>query len=493
MGFQISRRAAALAGALLAGAGGATLATHLVAPARAEAEVAAPSAAAAPPAAAPAPAVTARGLPDFTVIVRQYGPAVVNVSTVGAAKGAAANGPDGEGQDDPFFHFFRRFGQPGPHRGVPIRGLGSGFVIASDGLILTNAHVVDGASEVNVKLTDKREFRAKVLGLDKDTDVAVLKVDAKGLPTVKIGDPSRTQVGEWVLAIGAPFGFENSATAGVVSARARSLPGEGYVPFLQTDVAVNPGNSGGPLFNLAGEVIGINSQIYSSQGGGYMGISFAIPIDVAMNVEQQLAAHGHVVRGRLGVVIQDVNQSLARSFGLDRPVGALVSSVEKGGAGAAAGVKPGDVILAVNGEEIAGANDLPPRIAAMRPGAKVRLTVWRDRARRELEAKVGEAKDRAVASAEGTPHPSGRLGLVVRPLTPEEQREAEVEGGAVVEDVTGPAEKAGIRPGDVVVAVDGTPVKDVAQLRDLAAKAKDHVALLVQRGEARMFVPLDLG
>jgi serine protease Do len=376
---------------------------------------------------------------------------------------------------------------------MPIRGLGSGFIIASDGLILTNAHVVDGASEVNVKLTDKREFRAKVLGLDKDTDVAVLKVDAKGLPTVKTGDPSRTQVGEWVLAIGSPFGFENSATAGVVSARARSLPGEGYVPFLQTDVAVNPGNSGGPLFNLAGEVVGINSQIYSSQGGGYMGISFAIPIDVAMNVGQQLAAHGHVVRGRLGVVIQDVNQSLARSFGLERPAGALVSSVEKGGAGAAAGVKPGDVILAVNGEEISGATDLPPRIAAMKPGAKVRLTVWRDHARHDLEAQVAEAKEKTVASADGGQHPSGRLGLVVRPLTPEEQRETEVEGGAVVEDVTGPAEKAGIRPGDVVVAVDGTPVKDVKHLRDLASKAKDHVALLVQRGDARMFVPLDLG
>ena len=491
MAFQITRRAAALAGALLVGAGGAALATHLVAPTRAEA--AAPPAAATPPAVAPAPAVATRGLPDFTAIVRQYGPAVVNVSTIATAKGAASNGPDGEGADDPFFHFFRRFGPQGPHRGVPMRGLGSGFIIGSDGVILTNAHVVDGASEVNVKLTDKREFRAKVLGLDKDTDVAVLKVDAQGLPTVKIGDAARTQVGEWVLAIGAPFGFENSATAGVVSARARSLPGEGYVPFLQTDVAVNPGNSGGPLFNLAGEVIGINSQIYSNQGGGYMGISFAIPIDVAMNVEQQLAAHGHVVRGRLGVAIQDVNQALARSFGLERPVGALVSSVEKGSAGAAAGVKPGDVILAVNGDEIAGANDLPPRIAAMRPGAKVRLTVWRDHAKRELEAKVGEAKDQAVASAEGAQHPSGRLGLVVRPLSPEEQRQAEVEGGAVVQDVTGPAEKAGIRPGDVVIAVDGTPVKDVEQLRTLAAQAKDHVAVLVQRGDARMFVPLDLG
>ena len=309
---------------------------------------------------------------------------------------------------------------------------------------------------------------------------------------MKIGDPSRTQVGEWVLAIGSPFGCENSATAGVVSARARSLPGEGYVPFLQTDVAVNPGNSGGPLFNLAGEVVGINSQIYTGSGG-YMGISFAIPIDVAMNVEQQLAAHGRVVRGRIGVTIQDVNQSLARSFGLERPAGALVSSVEKGSAGAAAGLRPGDVILAVNGEEIAGSTDLPPRIAAMKPGTAARLTVWRDRARRELEVKVGEARDRTVASAAAPEHASGRLGLVVRPLTPEEQRAADLEGGAVVEDVTGPAERAGIQPGDVVVAVDGTPVTGVAQLRSLAEKAKDHVALLVQRGDARVFVPLDLG
>jgi serine protease Do len=491
MAFQISTRAAALAGALLAGATGAAVGTRLVTPARAEAAQVAP---AAPAAAAPAaaPSVAAHGLPDFTAIVRQYGPAVVNVSTVGGARGAGASGP--EGGEDPFFPFFRRFGQPAPHRGAPVvRGLGSGFIVSSDGLVLTNAHVVDGASEVTVKLTDKREFRAKVVGADKDTDVAVLRIDAKGLPTVKIGDPARTQVGEWVLAIGAPFGFENSATAGVVSARARSLPGDSYVPFLQTDVAVNPGNSGGPLFNLAGEVIGVNSQIYSSQGGGYMGISFAIPIDVAMNVERQLAANGKVTRGRLGVVIQDVNQSLASSFGLPRPQGALVSQVEKGSAGAAAGLRPGDVILAVNGDEVSGATDLPVRIAGMKPGSTVKLTVWRDHGRRELEAKVGEAKDRTVASRSEGQGPSGRLGLVVRPLTPEEQREAELDGGAVVEDVTGPAEKAGLQPGDVVVALDGTPVTSVEQLRGLAEKAKGHVALLVQRGDARMFVPLDLG
>ena len=496
MAFQIiTRRAAFLAGALVAGAAGAAVGSKLVSPARAETpqvEVAQGAAPASAPAAPAAPVVTARGLPDFTTIVRQYGPAVVNVSTVGTVKNAGAMNDPGE--NDPLFHFFRRFGQPmpGPHR-QPVRGLGSGFIISPDGLILTNAHVVDGANEVTVKLTDKREFRAKVVGADKDTDVAVLRIEARGLPTVKIGDASRTQVGEWVLAIGSPFGFENSATAGVVSARARALPGDSYVPFLQTDVAVNPGNSGGPLFNLAGEVIGINSQIYSSQGGGYMGISFAIPINVAMNVEQQLATSGQVSRGRLGVVIQDVNQSLANSFGLARPEGALVAQVEKGGAGAQAGLKPGDVILAVNGEAVTGATDLPSRIAAMKPGTPVKLTVWRDHAKRELEAKVGQAKDKTVASKdEGKPN-SGKLGLVVRPLTPDERRQAELDGGAVVEDVTGPAEKAGIQPGDLILALDGAPVGSPEQLKALAEKAKGQVALLVQRGDAQLFVPLELG
>jgi serine protease Do len=415
----------------------------------------------------------------------------VNVSTVGTKGGSAGPGSD-EGGDDPFFRFFRRHGEPDPHKGMPFRGLGSGFIVKSDGLVLTNAHVVDGAKEVTVKLTDKREFRAKVVGVDKDTDVAVLRIDAKGLPTVRIGDPARVRVGEWVLAIGSPFGFENTVTAGVVSARARSLPGEGYVPFIQTDAAVNPGNSGGPLFDLAGEVIGINSQIYTGNGG-YMGISFAIPIDVAMGVEQQLVAHGKVVRGRLGVTVQDVNQSLARSFGLDRPAGALVSSVQKGSAAANAGVKPGDVILALDGQPVTGSGDLPPRVATMKPGTAARLTVWRDGARRELEVKVGEAKDETVASAADGDHPSGRLGLAVRPLTPDEQRQLELTGGAVVEDVTGPAQEAGIRPGDVVVALNGKAVTGVDDLRRLAAAAKGSIALLVQRGAERMFVPLDLG
>src|ERR687888_567522 len=314
-----SKSVAAAVAALSLGAGGAYLGNSLISPARAAANEVAP---------ATGEQHAGNSLPDFSAIVRQYGPAVVNVSTVANARLGTRAQPPGEGADDPFAPFFRR-GQPFPRRDVPVRGLGSGFIVRPDGLVLTNAHVVAGAKEVTVKLTDKREFRARVLGLDRDTDVAVLKIDAKGLPTVKIGDTERTQVGDWVLAIGSPLGFENSATAGIVSARSRSLPGEGYVPFIQTDVAVNPGNSGGPLFNLAGEVIGINSQIYSGSGG-YMGISFAIPIDVAMNVQEQLVSHGKVQRARLGVMIQDVNQELAQSFGLSKPAGALVSSVEQG-------------------------------------------------------------------------------------------------------------------------------------------------------------------
>ena len=477
-----SKRFAAVLAAVSLGAGGAYLGGSLAAPARA-----------APPQAATAatqePAT--RALPDFSAIVRQYGPAVVNVSTVGSARIPSGFQPDDDG-DNPLAPFFRRFGQPVPRGNVPVRGLGSGFIVRPDGLILTNAHVVAGAKEVTVKLTDKREFRAKVLGLDRDTDVAVLKIDAKGLPTVKIGDSARTQVGDWVLAIGAPFGFENSATAGIISARSRSLPGEGYVPFIQTDVAVNPGNSGGPLFNLAGEVIGINSQIYSGSGG-YMGISFAIPIDVAMNVQEQLVAHGKVERARLGVMIQDVNQELAQSFGLPKPGGALVSSVEKGSPAAEAGVKPGDVILALNGEEIAGSGDLPPRIAEMKPGTSARLTIWRDHARRELEVKLGAAQEaRPAPRAQADRQSQGRLGLAVRSLTPDEQREAGVQGGALVEGVSGPAAEAGVQPGDVVVAVNGTQVSGTDQLRSLVAKAGDHLALLVKRGDAQIYVPVQL-
>jgi serine protease Do len=444
------------------------------------------------PAVPTAPATPASALPDFSGIVQRYGPAVVNVSVTGEMKTNVRGSPFGQlDPEDPSSRFFRRFQGPRP-QGRVLRGLGSGFIVKSDGLVLTNAHVVDGASEVKVKLTDKRELTARVLGVDKATDVAVLKIDAKDLPTVAIGDPSTTRVGEWVLAIGQPFGFENSATAGIVSARSRSLPNEGYVPFIQTDVAVNPGNSGGPLFNARGEVIGINSQIYS-QSGGYMGLSFAIPIDVAMKVEQQLAAHGKVVRGQLGVMIQDVNQSLAESFGLPKPQGALVSSVVKDGPAGKAGIEPGDVILAMNGQDVSSSSDLPPRVSDLKPGTTAKLEVWRNRQKREIDVRVGEAKDGAVSRAPDDGDRQDKLGLSVRPLTPDEQQQAGVKGGMVVQDVQGPAAQAGIEPGDILLAVNGTKVSDVQQLRELVASSGKHVALLVERGEARIFVPVDLG
>jgi serine protease Do len=371
-------------------------------------------------------------------------------------------------------------------------GQGSGFIVTPDGTILTNAHVVDGASEVKVKLTDRREFTAKVLGIDKTADVAVLKIDTKGLPTVKIGDPSRVSVGQWVLAIGSPFGLENTATAGILSARSRSLPGEGYVPFLQTDVAVNPGNSGGPLFNAEGEVIGINSQIFS-HSGGYMGLSFAIPIDVAMKVEQQLLAHGKVTRGWLGVTIQEVSQSLGDSFGLARPEGALVSNVEKGSPAAEAGLRSGDVILSIDGKKISDSSDLPALVADLAPGTTAKLGIWRDRGARNVEVRLAEVKDATVASATKSEARRDQLGLEVRPLTPGERQQAGSEGGLLVEGVEGPAARAGIRPGDVILALDGSKVASVDQLRGLATKSGKHLALLVERGDARIFVPIDRG
>jgi len=428
--------------------------------------------------------------PDFSAIVRQYGPAVVNVSITGTVKTPQMT-PFGQlDPNDPLYQFFRRFQMPQGEQ--MIRGLGSGFIVKSDGVILTNAHVVTNASEVTVKLTDGREFKAKVLGVDKPTDIAVLKIDAKGLPTVELGDSSSVEVGQWVLAIGEPFGFENSASAGIVSAKARSLPNEGYVPFLQTDVPVNPGNSGGPLFDSSGKVIGVNSQIYTNSGG-YQGLSFAIPINVAMKVEGQLAAHGKVTRGRLGVTIQDVTQDLAESFGLKKPTGALVSSVENGSPAAKAGVEPGDVILKLDNNEVAHSSDLPPMVSDLAPGSKAELELWRKGADRTVEVTIGENEGSKVASSNDNDSARGRLGLAVRPLTPDERRQAGVGAGLLVEQVTGPAAKAGIEPGDVVLSLNGTPVKDVDAMRGLLAHAGKHVALLVKRGDGRLFVPVDLG
>ncbi len=444
------------------------------------------------PAAIAAPAATAQ-LPGFTWIVEKYGPAVVNVSVSTEGKGATTM-PDLPGMDpnDPFYEFFKRFQGPMPHGRMPMHGQGSGFIVSADGRILTNAHVVDGAQEVTVKLIDKREFKAKVLGVDRQTDVAVLKIDATNLPTVQMGNSAETKVGEWVLAIGSPFGFENSVTAGIVSAKARALPDESLVSFIQTDVAVNPGNSGGPLFNMKGEVIGINSQIVS-ETGGYQGLSFAVPSEVAAKVQDQLVAHGKVIRGRLGITIQNVNQALAESFGLSKPTGALVSSVEKGSPAEQAGVEPGDVIVKFDGKEVSDSAQLPARVAEMKPGAAAKLEIIRKGTTKEINVTVGELKDgKLAANADGAQKP-GRLGVAVRPLNPEEQRQAGVKDGLLVENATGPAARAGIQPGDVILSVNGTSIHSVDQLRSLVSKAGKRVAILVQRDEARIFVPVDLG
>ncbi len=441
---------------------------------------------------APTPVQTgapARALPDFSTLVAQVGPAVVNISTTTTP--AADKNQLPFDQNDPMYQFFRQFQIPMPQQG-PTRGIGSGFIITPDGYILTNAHVVNGANEVDVKLTDRREFTAKVVGQDPRSDIALLKIDASGLPTVKIGDPKNVKVGEWVLAMGSPFGFENSATAGIVSAKSRSLPGDTYAPFIQTDVAVNPGNSGGPLFDLNGNVVGINSQIYT-RSGGYMGVSFAIPIDVAMNVENQLQHTGKVEHGRIGVAIQEVNQSLAQSFGLKSPTGALVSSVSPDSPAAQAGIKSGDVILAFNGKPVEDSSDLPRMVGDMKPGQKADVRVWRNGSKHDLNVTVGAMPNEKIASNESGATNSGKLGLAVRPLTPDEKKEIQAKAGLVVEQSSGAAAKAGIQPGDVILAFDNEPVASAEQLRHLLDHSGKHVALLVQRQDSKIYVPVDLG
>jgi serine protease Do len=449
--------------------------------------------AAAPEVPAAAVDLGGRALPDFASLVERYGPAVVNVTTV-QRRQRAADIP-GLSPDDPFYEFFRRFQGPRGNQPAP-RGEGSGFIVSADGYILTNAHVVDEASEVTVKLTDRREYSAKVIGLDKRTDVAVLKIEAANLPTVRLGDPAKLRPGEWVIAIGSPFGFDNSVTAGIVSAKSRSLPGEdsNYVPFIQTDVAVNPGNSGGPLFNLAGEVVGINSLIYS-RTGGYMGLSFAIPIDIANDIKDQLIKTGKVSRGRIGVSIQDVNAQFAESFGLDRPRGALVGSVDDEGPAARGGVKPGDIILSVNGRLIERSSELPAIIAGIRPGTEATLEVWRDRATRQLKVKVGELEEtttRVAASSAGAAPGSDRLGLVVRELTAAEQRQGGTRGALLVQSADGPAAEAGVRRGDIILGVNGREVKTLKELQDATARSGRTVALLIQRDNTQIFVPVRL-
>jgi len=450
---------------------------------------------AAGPAAASPGQVAARALPDFTELVERQGAAVVNVSVTENVKTSGQAQQPGEiDPNNPFSEFFRRFQIPIP-RGEegPAHGLGSGFIVSPDGLILTNAHVVGSGAEVVVRLTDKREFKAKIVGSDPQTDVAVLKIDATNLPTVRIGDPNAVRVGEWVVAIGSPYGFDNTVTAGIVSAKSRALPDGTYVPFIQTDAAVNPGNSGGPLFNMKGEVIGINSQIYS-RTGGYQGLSFAIPIDVATSVQNQLVRYGKVTRGRIGVLIQEVNQSLAESFGLKKASGALVASVEKGSPAAKAGIQAGDVILKIDGREIQGTMDLSRYVADLKPGSSAKVEVWRKGASREFTVTIGETKPQTVASgAPGAGSEEGRLGAAVRELTTDEQKQAGTNGGLLVENVAGAAARAGLRPGDIILALNNTPVKNAEQLRGMVAKSGKHIALLVQREDAKVYIPVELG
>jgi serine protease Do len=445
----------------------------------------------------PAPGRYAGALPDFAGLAEHYGPAVVNVAVLG--KRQQVDLPEGMSPNDPFFEFFRRFGQPG-QRGngnVPqARGEGSGFIVSADGYILTNAHVVDNADEVTVKTTDRREYTAKVVGVDAQTDVAVLKIEAKNLPTVRLGDPSKLRPGEWVVAIGSPFGFENSVTAGIVSATSRAMPGGNYTPFIQTDVAVNPGNSGGPLFNLDGEVVGINSQIYS-RTGGYMGVSFAIPIDVASHVKDQLIKTGRVARSRIGVSIQDVNAQLAESFGLDRPRGALVGMVENDSPGEQGGIKAGDVILKVDGETVETSSQVPVMIAGKKPGTPVAIEVWRNGSPKELSVRpveIQEKGERVASNPAQQADETARLGLAVRPLTQQEKRQAETDGDLLVEDVDGPAAAAGVQPGDVILGVNGARVKSMDELRSASKKRTGKVvALLIERDNAQIFVPVRVG
>ena len=460
-----------------------------------------------PPPAAPTGTGVSVMLPDFSKLVETHGIAVVNISTVQNQKknrgqrGRGFPGIPGVPEDDPLQEFFRRFMPEDMPEGHPSpQSLGSGFILKPDGLILTNAHVVDSAEEVTVRLTDKREFKAKIIGADKRTDIAVLKIDAKDLPTVPVGNPENLKVGEWVLAIGSPFGFDNTVTAGIVSAKGRSLPDESYVPFIQTDVAVNPGNSGGPLFNMKGEVIGINSQIYS-RSGGYMGISFAIPIDMAMKVADQLQSKGKVSRGKIGVVIQEVNSEMAKAFGLDRPIGAMVSNVEKGSPADKAGIQAGDIVIRFEGKAVQASRDLPAMVGQTAPGTKSKIVVWRDKKEVTLEIQIGvfdaEKSGETDEPEEKAAGPNGeinvaRFGLTLGNLNAEQKKKLGTAGGALIVKAEGNGR--GLRPGDVILAA-GNPLQGVQSASQLAErlngiKKGNLIPILVQRGEQKSVMTL---
>lgn len=440
-------------------------------------------------------AAAQRGLPDFSALVQQVGPAVVNVQVVEKSEVEQSDGEDqggGDG-DDPFGDFFRRFGIPAPNmpprNSTPVRGVGSGFIISQNGYILTNAHVVNNASKITVRLTDRREFEAKVVGIDQRTDIAVIKINTPGnLPVVSIGNSDSLKPGQWVLAIGSPFNFVNTVTAGIVSATARTPSPGAFVPFIQTDVPVNPGNSGGPLFNLEGQVVGINSEIYS-QSGAYEGISFAIPINVATNVADQLIHSGHVVRGRIGVTIQTVTAATAENLGLPFPRGAAVASVESGGPADRAGVQPLDVILSVNGHQVQDSDELPSMIAEIPPGNVAHLQVWRDKKTVPIDVRVAELKENGETASNGAPSGGSAearsVGLAVRMLSAAEKNQLKTRGAVVITNVAGPSAEAGLQAGDVILSINRVIITDIAQFQRVI-RTGHQWTLLIQRDENGM-------
>jgi serine protease Do len=443
----------------------------------------------------------AASLPDFTVLAEKQGPAVVNISITQVTKRSAMQFPNMP-YDENLQEFFKRFGIPGmpgtPNQGeqeYKSQSLGSGFIISSDGYILTNAHVVNAADEMLVKLSDKREFKAKLIGADKRTDVALIKIEASNLPKVTIGDPSKLKVGEWVAAIGSPFGLENTMTAGIVSAKGRALPQENYVPFIQTDVAINPGNSGGPLFNLMGEVVGINSQIYSRSGGS-MGLSFSIPIDVAIDISNQLKETGKITRGWLGVAIQELTKELAESFGMKNTNGALVAGVEKDSPAEKGGLEAGDVITNFDGTAIVDSSDLPRAVGATKPNKLVDVVVLRKGKVKKLSFRLGEMPSEDIQVSQNSKAPAkdeaNKIGLTLQVLTPQQKKKLNGKNGLLVVNSTGAAEEAGIRRGDVILGLNNSETQSVDQFNKQinAVPAGKTVAVLVQRGDSTLYVPI---